>query len=64
MLSSARSSKPAGRPPIAPITNPKMPPKGSDPNTPIVDTPTTDVLSGDNNKDIEYKFNKEETKHL
>ena len=39
MLSSAGSSKPAGKPPAAPVTNLKTPPKGSDTNTPMVDTP-------------------------
>ena len=64
MSSSTRSFKPIGKLPAALITNLKTPPKGSNPNTPIVDTPTINVLSGDNNKDIEYKSNKEEIKRL
>ena len=62
MSSSAGSSKPVGKLPAAPVTNPKMPPKGSDTDTPMVDTPTgtpPDELS-----DLEYDSNADDAKRL
>ena len=62
MSSSARSSKPVGKLPTAPITNPKMPPKGSDTDTPLVDTPT--ATPPDELGDLEYNFNADNIKRL
>ena len=62
MSSSAGSSKPAGKPPVAPVTNPKTPPKGSNTDTPMVDTPT--ATPPDELGDLKHDSNADDTKRL
>ena len=62
MSSSAGSSKPAGKLPAAPITNPKMPPKGSDTDTPMVDTPVG--TPPDELGDLEHDSDADDAKRL
>ena len=62
MLSSTRGFKPTGRLPVAPITNPKTPPKGSSTNTPIVGTPI--AIPPNKLGDLEYNFNANNIKRL
>ena len=62
MSSSAGSSKPIGKLPIALIINLKMPLKGSDTNTLMVDTPI--AIPPDELGDLEYDFNADDVKCL
>ena len=62
MSSSARSSKPAGKPPAAPVTNSKTPPKGSNTDTPMMDTPA--ATPPDKLGDLEHDSNVDDAKCL
>ena len=62
ILFSTGSFKPVGKLPAAPITNLKIPPKGSNTNTPIVNTP---IATPPNElSDLEYNSNADNAKHL
>jgi hypothetical protein len=58
-MSSTRNTKPTSKLLIAPITNPKTPPKKDDLNTLMMSTP-----SRDNYNNIEHASNNKEIKRL